>query len=260
MAPEEAGNQTGAQAPLTSTPHDVEMEKLLWQNLDRQRALRERLRGSKEGILKVQEDIKIGDAMGWSLPRVDVDVEMFLREREVEALKNDWERVEDDVEVRKLLRQNRERQRILRERLRRSKGGILNIQEDIGKGETMGWRGQKVDVDVDRLLREREAEVLKKHGEREEDDAEIEEWLRQIRERQRVWRELLRRSKEGILKVQEDIKKGEAIGRSWPKLDIDVEKFLREREVEALEEDGERVEGEKFRDGERVGVDGEGRR
>ncbi len=62
---------------------------------------------------------------------------------------------------------------------------------------------------------------------------EIEEVLRQNLERQDVVKQELARSKEDILQMQEDIKRGEKMaGRLLPRVNFDVEAFLREREVE----------------------------
>lgn len=62
---------------------------------------------------------------------------------------------------------------------------------------------------------------------------EIEEVLRQNLERQHMVKQELARSKEDILQMQEDIKRGEKMaGRRLPRVNFDVEAFLREREVE----------------------------
>lgn len=170
-----------------------------------------------------------------------------------------------DVDVEEWLRQNLERQRVLIEQLKRSKEDILRVQKDIKKEETMGKRWPRVDIDIEKFLRERDKEALTEKGKSEESEAsydiDVGEWLRQNMERQRVLKKLLRRSKEDILNVQEDIKNNEAIGQIWPRVNIDIEEFLRERDVDAKAqvEDGEREEGNECGEGERA-FDGRVRR
>lgn len=64
------------------------------------------------------------------------------------------------------------------------------------------------------------------------DVATIEEMLRQNREKQQVLAADLKRSKEDILEMQEDIRRAEEVyGRKLPRVDVDIEEFLRAREV-----------------------------
>ena len=64
------------------------------------------------------------------------------------------------------------------------------------------------------------------------DVARIEEMLRQNREQQQVLAADLKRSKEDILEMQEDIRRAEEVyGRKLPRVDVDIEEFLRAREV-----------------------------
>ena len=81
-------------API-SLPYGADIEEMLRENLERQRALKQGLRRSKEDILQMQEDIRRDEEMaGRRLPRVDVDIEAFLREREVGPQSEDDEREE----------------------------------------------------------------------------------------------------------------------------------------------------------------------
>ena len=73
------------QASLSSSAYGPAIEDVLRQNLERQDVVKQGLTRSKEDISQMQEDIKRGEKMtGRRLPRVNVDVEAFLREREVE--------------------------------------------------------------------------------------------------------------------------------------------------------------------------------
>lgn len=61
--------------------------------------------------------------------------------------------------------------------------------------------------------------------------AQIEEMLKENRERQRVVVADLGRSKEDILQMQEDLRRAEVEGLMIPRVDVDFEAFLRAREV-----------------------------
>ena len=70
---------------LRSSAYGPEIEERLRQNLERQNVVKQELKRSKENILQMQKDIERGEKMtGRRLPRANVDVEAFLREREVE--------------------------------------------------------------------------------------------------------------------------------------------------------------------------------
>ena len=81
---DETESQTGPQAHLNLSLDEATIEGMLRQNLERQRVLAVDLKRSKEGILKMQEDIRRAEEVeGRRLPRLDVDIEAFLRAREV---------------------------------------------------------------------------------------------------------------------------------------------------------------------------------
>ena len=62
----------------------AEIDELLRQNQERQQSLISELRSSKENILQMQEDSRRAEeAEGGTQPRVNIDLEAFLRERDV---------------------------------------------------------------------------------------------------------------------------------------------------------------------------------
>lgn len=158
MSLEEERSQTEERAPIPSTSYNVAVTKL--QHLAGQNVLREKLRRSKEDILKAEEDIQ-KDELGIRWPKVDTDVKAEDGERE--QSENSY-----DLAFKELLRQNQEKQRVLKERLRKSKEDILKVREDIRKEEAVGWGWPRVDdVDVEQFLREREVEAGAEDGERQ---------------------------------------------------------------------------------------------
>ena len=81
---DETESQTGPQAYLNPWLDVATIEEMLRQNWEKQRVLAADLKRSKEDILEMQEDIRRAEeAYGRRLPRVDVDIEAFLRAREV---------------------------------------------------------------------------------------------------------------------------------------------------------------------------------
>lgn len=81
---EESESQTGPQAYLDPWLDVATIEDMLRQNWEQQQVLAADLKRSKEDILEMQEDIRRAEEVyGRKLPRVDVDIEEFLRAREV---------------------------------------------------------------------------------------------------------------------------------------------------------------------------------
>ena len=91
----EAQRQMAALVSQYSVPYGADIDDMLRENLERQLAMKQGLRRSKEDILQMQEDIRREEEMvGRRLPRVDIDVEAFLRERDVGPQSDDDEREE----------------------------------------------------------------------------------------------------------------------------------------------------------------------
>ena len=80
-----APSQAEPPAPSTVESHAFDVDKMLRHNQEQQRYLANWLRHSREDILEMQVDIaKAEEETGSTLPRVDVDIDKFLRERDVD--------------------------------------------------------------------------------------------------------------------------------------------------------------------------------